>query len=141
MTTGRAAVITSYNQPLEIQSMDRSRRGPKTWAGCAAVLVGLERREVVASRSERSRDPRGQLHRRRITVVALFFASGTSAILSVFAPVIGVPVTAVYALALGVDLVLLARRQQDFAEREMAAAFRSRATRTKPNVTHSRPGS
>lgn len=77
-------------------------------------------------------DPRGQLGRRRVTVAALLLGAAGGAVLIAFAPLAGVPVTALFVLALGLDIVLLASHAHRAAERAMTAAFRSRSAGPPP---------
>jgi hypothetical protein len=68
----------------------------------------------------------GSVHRRRITLVVLLSGLPLSAVLFPFVPALALSMAAIFTITLGIDLVLLRRRQILLAERSMKAAFRSR---------------
>ena len=68
----------------------------------------------------------GSVRRRQVTLSALLAGTVLAAGLIAIAPVIGFSLTVTFAVVLGVDLLLLRRRQIAATERSMAAAFRSR---------------
>jgi len=67
----------------------------------------------------------GSGHRRRIILGVLLAGVAVSRVLIPFVPAAAISVTAIFVVSLGLDLVLLPRRQILLAERLMTAAFQS----------------
>jgi hypothetical protein len=94
----------------------------------ASAFVGLVGVADVERQSDdpRSTNPKRQLRRRRITLVALLCATGIGATFVAIAPWLGALLISLFGLTVFVDVVLLARRQRQLEERAMTDAFRSR---------------
>ena len=69
------------------------------------------------------------VHRRRVILAALLGGLLVSAAVATIAPALAMGMAVLFAVSLGLDLVLLRRRQVMLAEQSMAAAFRARRPR------------
>jgi hypothetical protein len=66
------------------------------------------------------------VRRRRVILIALLGGLVASAAVATVAPALGMAIAVLFGVSLGLDLVLLRRRQVVLAEQSMAAAFRAR---------------